>query len=227
MTLLSATGLSRIYKDTPEGQVEVFKGLDISIEKHQTVSIMGPSGCGKSSLISILAGLEKPEQGQVQILKQSLYGLSEEERTRFRAQHIGIIFQQFHLLPHLSALENARLPLDFSKATQANKKATQALESVGLIHRLNHFPHQLSRGECQRVAIARVLVSDPDLILADEPTGSLDQDHAEEVMNLLIERLEERGTSLLLVTHDPQMAIKCTRQIRFDRGRLLEAGDLS
>ncbi len=212
--ILTAKGLYKSYQESGDAKkVDVLKDFQMELDKGQTLAIMGPSGCGKSTLISILGGLDRPDQGRVEIAGQNIYELSTNDLTDFRAKNIGIVFQQFHLLPHLKAVDNVRLPLDLQGIDQAKERALQALDSVGLADRANHFPHQMSRGECQRTAIARVLVMQPQLILADEPTGSLDRKTADEVMDLFFNKLKESHISLVLVTHDEEVARLCERRL--------------
>lgn len=213
-----------LRKDYHQGatRLEILKGVSLQIKAPQTVSIMGRSGCGKTTLISLLAGLDRPTSGSISILDQDLLKMSASELNRFRARRMGIIFQQFHLLPHLTALENVRLPLDLNGIEGGDTKALETLEKVGLGHRASHFPEQMSRGEQQRVAIARVLVMKPALVLADEPTGSLDVKTGQEVIELLFKLAESEGIALVIVTHDPKVASRCQRHLAMDAGNLIE-----
>lgn len=185
---------------------------------------MGRSGCGKSTLISLLAGLDLPSSGEVEVLGRPLSKMRAGELNQFRAQKIGIIFQQFHLLDHLIALENVRLPLDLNAAAlgirDVDAKAREVLGKVGLAARAGHFPDQMSRGECQRVAIARVLVMKPSMVLADEPTGSLDTRTGHEVIDLLFRLAREEKLALIIVTHDAEVASRCDRHLYMDSGEL-------
>ena len=213
---------SHLKKSFPQGveSLEILKGVSLEIEKPETVAIMGRSGCGKSTFISILSGLETPTEGKVEVLERSLVEMPARELNRFRARHIGIVFQQFHLLDHLTALENARLPLDLNRVADPDRLASEMLERVGLGHRLTHFPGQLSRGECQRVAIARVLVMKPEILLADEPTGSLDIKTGREVIDLIFRLADEQRFALVMATHDPKVAERCQRLLYMDAGLL-------
>ncbi len=213
--ILSAQSINKSYTEAGDGSqaIQVLKNFSLEIQEGESLAIMGPSGCGKSTLVSILGGLDQPDRGQVKIAEQDLYQLSANALTDFRAQNIGVIFQQFHLLPHLKAIDNVRLPLDLQGDDRAEEKAREALRSVGLAERAEHFPHQMSRGECQRTAIARVLVMEPKIVFADEPTGSLDRRTADEVMEILFQRLKEKNIALVLVTHDEQVAQLCERRL--------------
>ena len=173
-----------------------------------------------------MAGLEAPTSGQIKILGRDLASLTSRELNTFRATHIGIVFQQFHLLDHLTALENVRLPLDLNRGVDSDARAKEMLEKVGLGHRLNHFPETMSRGECQRVAIARVLVMKPEILLADEPTGSLDVKTGREVIDLIFNLAKVEKLALIMATHDPAVADRCERILRMDEG-LLSAGRLT
>jgi putative ABC transport system ATP-binding protein len=215
--ILRVTDLRKSY---PQGgsRLEILKGVSLEIEKPETVAIMGRSGCGKSTFISLVAGLDTPDSGEIEVLDRSLSRLPGRELNSFRAKHIGIVFQRFHLLEHLTALENARLPLDLNRVAGADARTEHVLRQVGLGHRLEHFPDQLSRGECQRVAIARVLVMKPELILADEPTGSLDAATGREVIELILSLARQEGFALLMATHDPSIAALCQRRLQMNEG---------
>jgi putative ABC transport system ATP-binding protein len=201
-------------------RLEILKGVSLAVAESETVAIMGRSGCGKSTLISLLAGLDSPSSGIIEINGQSLTELSGRELNRFRAREIGIVFQQFHLLEHLTALENIRLPLDLNRLDDPDRRAKEMLDRVGLGHRGSHFPGQLSRGECQRVAIARVLVMKPKILFADEPTGSLDVKTGREVMELIFRLALAEKFALLMATHDPAVAGGCARILYMDEGHL-------
>lgn len=202
------------------GPVNILRGIDLRIPRSETVSIVGPSGAGKTTLLMALAGLERTTSGEIGIAGVALHQLDEDRLARFRREHIGIVFQSFHLIPSMTALENVALPLEFANAPDATDLAARALEQTGLGHRGSHLPGQLSGGEQQRVALARAFVSQPDLILADEPTGNLDQDTGRRVMDLLFRLQQEQGTTLLLVTHDPLLAERCDRRLQMADGRL-------
>lgn len=211
-----------VKKSFSQGEqvLDILKGVSLEVRDHETVAIMGRSGSGKSTLISLMAGLDAPSTGEVEILGRSLQALSNRDLNQFRARHIGIIFQQFHLLDHLTALENVRLPMDLARQREADDCAEDVLRKVGLGHRLNHFPSQMSRGECQRVAIARVLVMKPEILLADEPTGSLDVKTGREVMELLLSLVATEKIALVMATHDPKVAERCTRRLYMNEGHL-------
>lgn len=204
------------------GPVEILRGVDLSVNGGETVSIVGPSGSGKTSLIMVIAGLERASQGQVRVGGQELGGLDEDGLARFRRETLGIVFQDFHLVPTMTALENVAIPLELAGRRDAFDQARGALEAVGLGHRLEHFPGQLSGGEQQRTAIARAFAPSPRLLLADEPTGNLDGATGEEVIALLFGLQARSGATLVLITHDPSLAARCKRQIRLQDGRIAE-----
>ncbi len=217
--ILRAENVTKNFDQGTE-KLEILKGVSLKVEKPETVAIMGRSGCGKSTFISLLAGLDSPTTGEVEVLGKQLATLDNRTLNTFRARHIGIVFQQFHLLDHLTALENVRLPLDLNRLENPDARAKEMLEKVGLGHRLDHFPDTMSRGECQRVAIARVLVMRPELLLADEPTGSLDVKTGREVIDLIFRLAESEKLALVMATHDPKVAERCTRLLYMDSGRL-------
>lgn len=217
--ILNAENIQKHFQQGQE-RLEILKGISLKVERPETVAIMGRSGCGKSTFISILAGLDTPTSGDVVVLDRNLARLSNQELNAFRARHIGIVFQRFHLLEHLTALENVRLPLDLNRETRVDERAQEMLEKVGLGHRLDHFPDQMSRGECQRVAIARVLVMKPEVLLADEPTGSLDVKTGREVMDLIFRLAESERLALVMATHDLNVAQRCDRQLYMNAGVL-------
>ncbi|MGE0763841.1 MAG: ABC transporter ATP-binding protein [Bdellovibrionales bacterium] len=222
--MLQVRDLRKSYRDG-DRQIHVLQGLNMQLAAGQCIAIMGPSGCGKSTLISCLAGLSRSDQGSILFSGEELTHLPADQLTQNRAANIGVIFQQFHLIPHLTALENVRLPLDFRNIshTEAHQKAKHALQLVGLDARADHFPNQLSRGECQRVAIARVLVTSPKLVLADEPTASLDRQTGREIIKLLIELSRRQKAGLVIVTHDQEMAAACDQRYHFTEGQLRSA----
>lgn len=197
-----------------EAQIRVLQNLNLTLDQGQTLSIVGPSGSGKSTLLSLIAGLDKPDSGDVEVNGHQILKMTESELAKFRRENLGIVFQQFHLFSYLSALENVALPLDLVSDHEAQAKAKQALDQVGLTHRLTHYPHQLSGGEIQRVAIARAVVTRPPLLLADEPSGSLDQKNGDAVMDLIFKTVDDFKMSLILVTHNEALAKRC--QIQFD-----------
>jgi putative ABC transport system ATP-binding protein len=204
------------------GPVNILRGISLEVRAGETVSIVGPSGSGKSTLMMVLGGLERPSSGRVCIDGVDLGGLDEDRLARLRRARIGIVFQSFHLLPTMTALENVAIPLELGGRSDAFDAASQALATVGLAHRLTHYPGQLSGGEQQRVAIARAFIAGPQLLLADEPTGNLDGNTGQLVIDCLFEQQARHGTTLLLVTHDPAIAERCERQIRLMDGSIVE-----
>jgi putative ABC transport system ATP-binding protein len=201
--------------------VQVLRGVDLTVAAGEAVGIVGPSGSGKTSLLMLLAGLERPTGGKLSVAGRDLGGLDEDALARFRRQEVGIVFQAFHLVPTMTALENVAVPLEFAGRRDAFERAAAALKDVGLGHRLEHYPGQLSGGEQQRVALARAVVAEPRLILADEPTGNLDRTTGAVVMDLLFDLRARMGTTLLLITHDPLLAERCERQVRIEDGRIV------
>ncbi len=200
--------------------IPVLKGASLDVEQGQSVAIIGPSGSGKSSLLLVLTGLETPDSGSVVFSGKSLHTLSSDARADIRRDDIGIVFQSFHLIPSLTACENVALPLDIAGSESARTQAAELLERVGLGHRAHHYPNAMSGGERQRVAIARALIHKPSLIVADEPTGNLDNQTGDAVADLLFELNQENDATLLLVTHDPALAARCERQVRLHEGSL-------
>lgn len=205
---------------TAEHSLTILQQIDLRIEQGSTVAIVGSSGSGKSTLLGLLAGLDTPSSGSIQLLGQELSTLSEDERASLRQQYVGFVFQSFHLLPHLTALENVLLPLSLSK--HADKTwAKNCLEQVGLGHRLHHTPKQLSGGEQQRVAIARAFACKPKILFADEPTGNLDSQTGQHIIDLLFNLNTQHGTTLVLVTHDLQLAERCQQRLTLAQGQML------
>jgi putative ABC transport system ATP-binding protein len=211
-----------VYKHftTPAGTLEVLRGIDLEVAPGETVAVLGESGSGKSTLLALLAGLDVPTRGSVRIDGQDTAALSERDLAALRARSVGIVFQSFHLMGGLSAEENVRLPLELRGDADAAERARAALAHVGLAARADHLPARLSGGECQRVAIARALVVEPGILLADEPSGSLDERTGEAVDDLLFELVARRGTALVLVTHSERLAARCQRRVRLTGGRL-------
>ncbi|MCT7376446.1 ABC transporter ATP-binding protein [Chelativorans salis] len=203
--------------------VHVLKGVSLAVEHGQSTAIVGPSGSGKSTLLMVIAGLEKVDSGIVCVAGQTLNGLSEDAVAAFRGRTIGIVFQSFHLIPNMTALENVAVPLELAGHDDPFGLAEKELEAVGLKDRLTHYPGELSGGEQQRVAIARALAPQPAIMIADEPTGNLDQATGRQIADLLFETARERGTTLALVTHDPALAARCDRQVDMRSGRIEEA----
>lgn len=200
------------------GPVNILKGIDLTVESGESVAITGPSGSGKSSLLSIIGGLEKASSGEVEVAGASLGSLDEDGLARFRRASLGIVFQSFHLLPTMTALENVAVPLELAGRADAFQTAEAELAEVGLGPRVHHYPAQLSGGEQQRVALARALAGQPRLLLADEPTGNLDGSTGERIIELLFDAVRRRGTTLVLVTHDPSLAVRCDRTVRMADG---------
>jgi putative ABC transport system ATP-binding protein len=200
------------------GEVNILRGIDLDVGKGEAVGIVGPSGSGKTSLLMLLAGLERPTGGTLSVGGAELPKLDEDSLARFRRDRLGIVFQAFHLIPTMTALENVAVPLEFAGRKDAFERAGKALARVGLGHRLDHYPGQLSGGEQQRVALARAVVAEPSLLLADEPTGNLDRATGLMVMDLLFEIRAQLGTTLLLITHDPALADRCERQLSMADG---------
>ncbi|WP_135469558.1 ABC transporter ATP-binding protein [Crenalkalicoccus roseus] len=208
----------------PAGEVNILRGLDLAVRPGETVGLVGPSGSGKTSLLMLLAGLERPSGGALRVAGHDLAAMGEDALARFRRETVGIVFQAFHLVPTMTALENVAVPLEFAGRADAFLRAEAALAAVGLGHRLGHYPGQLSGGEQQRVALARATVAEPPLLLADEPTGNLDRATGGQVMDLLFGLHARLGTTLLLITHDPALAARCGRVVRMEDGRIVDDG---
>ena len=205
----------------PETELCILEDVSFSLNRGETAAIVGASGSGKSTLLSLMAGLDTPSEGGVDILGTALNALDEDGRAKLRGASVGFVFQNFQLLPALTAMENVMLPLELSGHADPESAARDILEKVGLAERLQHYPRQLSGGEQQRVAIARAFVVDPAVLFADEPTGNLDTDTGRAIADLLFELNANRGTTLVLVTHDERLAARCQRQLRLSAGRLL------
>ncbi len=208
------------------GPVNILRGVDLDIAAGEATGIIGPSGSGKTSLLMVLAGLERATSGSIVVAGQSVTAMDEDALARLRRDTIGIVFQAFHLIPSMTALENVAVPLELAGARDATARARTTLAAVGLAHRLTHLPGQLSGGEQQRVALARAFAPRPRLLLADEPTGNLDQATGAAVMELLFRLRVEAGSTLLLITHDAHLAARCSRRIHLADGRIVEV-DLS
>lgn len=200
--------------------VHVLKGVSLSIEAGEATGIVGPSGSGKSTLLMVVAGLERVDQGTIRIAGELLNGKSEDQIAAFRGRNVGIVFQSFHLIPNMTALENVAVPLELAGHPDPFAVAEKELAAVGLSDRVTHYPGELSGGEQQRVAIARALAPSPSILIADEPTGNLDQVTGKQVADLLFTKAAERGMTLVLVTHDPALAARCARQIAMRSGRI-------
>ncbi len=203
-----------------EGELSLLQGVNLTIAAGESVAIVGASGAGKSTLLGLLAGLDTPTEGRVTLSGQDLFALDEDGRARLRGEKVGFVFQAFQLLPNLTALENVMLPLELAGRHDAHRVAEGVLERVGLAARASHYPKQLSGGEQQRVAIARAFAPQPQVLFADEPTGNLDRHTGERIVDLLFQLNAELGTTLVLVTHDPNLAGRCQRRLELDEGRL-------
>tara|TARA_R110002049_G_scaffold35531_7_gene114641 strand:- start:276 stop:956 length:681 start_codon:yes stop_codon:yes gene_type:complete len=204
------------------GDLTILKGINMDIKEGESVAIVGASGSGKSTLLGLLAGLDVNTSGEITLYEQAFSSLDEEQRALMRGQYVGFIFQSFHLLPSLQAIENVMLPVELKGDKNARKKAEALLEKVGLSHRLTHYPNQLSGGEQQRVAIARAFASSPKILFADEPTGNLDEGNGKIIIEQLFELNASQGTTLVMVTHDNELAKKCDRQLVMSAGQLVE-----
>jgi putative ABC transport system ATP-binding protein len=205
------------------GPVEILRGVDLAVNGGEAIGIVGPSGSGKTSLLMVIAGLEHVTSGEIEVAGVRLNGQSEDSLAQFRRDNIGIVFQSFHLIPTMTALENVAVPLEFRGSANAMELAAEGLAQVGLSHRLTHYPGQLSGGEQQRVAIARAVASGARILLADEPTGNLDSDTGNQIIDLLFKLRKDKGTSLLLVTHDRSLAARCDRIAEVRDGRIVTA----
>ena len=219
-TIISVEHVSKRVADAG-GSLTILDGIDFRLTARQSASIVGASGSGKSTLLAIIAGLDVPSDGTVRLAGHDLYALDEDERAAVRAEQLGFVFQSFQLLGNLNALENVMLPLELQGRAAARAQATEMLKRVGLGERLRHYPKVLSGGEQQRVALARAFVVEPAVLLADEPTGSLDHATGAHVMELMFDLNRDAGTTLVLVTHDPAIAGRCERQLHIEAGRLV------
>ncbi|MDT3719996.1 ATP-binding cassette domain-containing protein [Pseudomonas oryzihabitans] len=220
--ILMARNLSKVVTGA-EGALPILQALDLEVRAGDSLAIVGSSGSGKSTLLGLLAGLDLPSAGEVHLAGQRLDALDEDARARLRAERVGFVFQSFQLLDSLTALENVMLPLELEGAREARAEARALLERVGLGERLRHYPRQLSGGEQQRVALARAFAPRPSILFADEPTGNLDSRTGNHICDLLFELNRERGTTLVLVTHDERLAARCARQLRLEGGRQVAA----
>jgi putative ABC transport system ATP-binding protein len=219
--MVSATGLGKRVI-TAEGPLDILSGVNLEIKDGESVAIIGVSGSGKSTLLGLLAGLDAPSAGEVTLAGETLTALDEDGRARVRAGKVGFVFQSFQLLPGLTALENVMLPIELNGAADAEHQARELLTRVGLGARVTHYPQELSGGEQQRVAIARAFATHPRVLFADEPTGNLDTATGARVIELLFALNRERGTTLVLVTHDESVAARCARRVYLDAGRIVE-----
>ncbi len=224
--MVAAIACNQVWKlyQVGEDPIEAVRGITFQIDKGESIAIMGPSGCGKTTLLNLLSGIDDPTAGVVEVNGKPLQGISDNEKTMIRSTHLGFIFQQFNLLPVLTALENVELPLLLNNmdATEARMKAKEALDLVGLSDRISHRPAELSGGQQQRVAIARAFVHQPDVILCDEPTGNLDSDTGNEILQLLLQLNRQHDTTLVIVTHDETIAGACSRILRMADGVVLQ-----
>ncbi len=201
-------------------RVHILKGISLAVAHGEAVGLVGPSGSGKSTLLMAMAGLEQADSGKIVVDGQNLSGMSEDALARFRGRRIGIVFQSFHLIPTMTAVENVAVPLELAGARDAFERARAELDAVGLGGRMQHYPAELSGGEQQRVALARALVADPAILVADEPTGNLDETTGGQIVDLLFDLKRDRGATLVLVTHDPALAARCDRTIRLRSGMI-------
>ena len=221
MSIIKVNGVGKLYR-TKEIETTALENVNFTIEKGEFVSIMGPSGCGKSTLLNIVGLLDKPTTGTVEVARTTTEGMKDATLAAFRNANIGFIFQSFHLIPSLSVADNVELPLTYRKGVSArerSEKVKEVLESVGLSHRMKHYPSQLSGGQCQRVAIARAIIGNPEIILADEPTGNLDSKMSAEIMEILHRLNREDGRTIMMVTHNEAQAEETDRVMRFFDGR--------
>ena len=220
----SIIAVQHVFKSVSDstGTLDILRDIDFSLARRETAAIVGASGSGKSTLLSIIAGLDTPTRGTVYLAGQDLFAIDEDARAALRGQQVGFVFQSFQLMGNLTALENVMLPLELSGAKNARKSAAEMLARVGLSERLGHYPKVLSGGEQQRVALARAFVVQPAVLLADEPTGSLDFATGETIMELMFALNAELGTTLVLVTHDRAIAQRCTRRITIEAGRIVD-----
>ncbi|MEM1001103.1 MAG: ABC transporter ATP-binding protein [Bacteroidota bacterium] len=218
--ILKIEGLQKTYTSGSK-ELTVLNNISFEVEKGQTFSIVGPSGSGKTTLLGLCASLDQPNVGTIELCGYDLSKLNQDERAQLRNQKVGFIFQNFQLLPTLTALENVSVPLELQGAKHASKKAIELLEKVGLEKRLDHYPSQLSGGEQQRVALARAFSNDPEILFADEPTGNLDDETGEKVINLLFELNKEAGTTLVIISHDLDLANKTQQILRLKGGQII------
>jgi len=203
------------------GEVNILRGINLDIKRGETIGLVGPSGSGKTSMLMVIAGLERPTEGAVHVAGNDITHLNEDKLALFRREHTGIVFQNFHLVPTMTALENVALPLEFAGRAHAFEAAREQLDAVGLGHRIEHYPGQLSGGEQQRVALARAFVTEPTILLADEPTGNLDGKTGDTVMELLFDLHKRKDTTLLLITHAPELAKRCSRTLTMADGHIV------
>ncbi|MBS28843.1 MAG: ABC transporter [Alphaproteobacteria bacterium] len=215
---------AELHLASASGDVNILRGIDLSVNAGETLGVVGPSGSGKSTMMMVIAGLERLTGGTVHVAGQDLARLDEDALARFRRARVGIVFQAFQLIPTMNALENVAVPLEFAGDGHAFDVARESLEAVGLAHRLDHYPSQLSGGEQQRVAIARAFATGPDLLLADEPTGNLDGETGASIIEALFELSGRNNTTLMLITHDRDIAARCDRVVQLNDGRIATDG---
>ena len=223
MNMITLSGINKIYR-TKEVETQALENVNLEVEKGEFLSIMGPSGCGKSTLLNIIGLLDTPTSGTLTIEGQTFEKMKDRELAAFRNKMVGFIFQSFHLIPSLNVINNVEMPLTFRNisAKERHRLAKEVLEKVGMSHRMHHRPSELSGGQCQRVAIARAIIGNPEIILADEPTGNLDSKMSGEIMDILHQLNKEEGRTIVMVTHNEEQAKRTTRTIRFSDGRQVE-----
>lgn len=223
MNMITLSGINKIYR-TKEVETQALENVNLEVEKGEFLSIMGPSGCGKSTLLNIIGLLDTPTSGILTIEGQTFEKMKDRELAAFRNKMVGFIFQSFHLIPSLNVIDNVEMPLTFRNisAKERHRLAKEVLEKVGMSHRMHHRPSELSGGQCQRVAIARAIIGNPEIILADEPTGNLDSKMSGEIMDILHQLNKEEGRTIVMVTHNEEQAKRTTRTIRFFDGRQVE-----
>ena len=215
-----ATQDIKLSLDGNAGRVDILRGISLEVKRGETLGLVGPSGSGKSSLLMVLGGLERASAGRVSVLGHDLSAMNEDRLARFRRDHMGIVFQSFHLIPTMTALENVAIPLELASVAEAFERARAELEAVGLGDRCDHYPAQMSGGEQQRVALARASAPRPEILLADEPTGNLDGSTGEAIMDLLMQLRDRHGATLVMVTHSPELAARCDRVVRLRDGKI-------
>jgi len=215
-----ATQDIKLSLDGNAGRVDILRGISLEVKRGETLGLVGPSGSGKSSLLMVLGGLERASAGRVSVLGHDLSAMNEDRLARFRRDHMGIVFQSFHLIPTMTALENVAIPLELAGVAEAFDRARAELEAVGLGGRCDHYPAQMSGGEQQRVALARASAPRPEILLADEPTGNLDGSTGEAIMDLLMQLRDRHGATLVMVTHSPELAARCDRVVRLRDGKI-------